>query len=138
MNKADKSVLKVSDAVSWVGILDYEIVTFDIVMETEFGTTYNSYFINSEKPAVIEGVKSKFSDTWIEKLTAVTNPSGIEFIILNHTEPDHSGSVGKLLDIAPEATVVGPGNAIRYLGDMIGKPFKSMTVKDGATPDLGN
>ncbi len=138
MNKADNRVLNVSEDVKWIGILDREIVTFDIVMETEFGTTYNSYFINAEKPAIIETVKEKFFDTYLKKLESLCNPADLEYIILNHTEPDHSGSLKHLLELAPDAIVVGSGNAIRYLNDMIGKPFKSLAVKDGDTLDLGN
>ena len=66
------------------------------------------------------------------------DPSEISYIILDHTEPDHSGSLKLLLEIASSATVVGSGNAIRYLEDMVNVPFKSMVVKDGDTLSLGN
>lgn len=137
-HKKDDRVIDISEDVKWIGVLDYDIVTFDIVMETEYGTTYNSYFINAEKKAVVETVKEKFWPVYLEKLKAVTEPSEIEYIIVNHTEPDHSGSVKHLLKLAPDAVVVGSGNAIRYLTDMIPGPFKSLVVKDGDTLDLGN
>ncbi len=138
MNRVDNRIHSITDDVKWIGILDYEIVTFDIVMETEYGTTYNSYFINAEKKAVIETAKEKFRDTYLQKLSSLTDPSEIEYIILNHTEPDHSGSLKHLLKLAPDAVVVGSGNAIRYLNDMVGASFKSLVVKDGDTLDLGN
>ncbi len=138
MQTKDNKVLDVTSDVKWIGILDYDIVTFDIVMETEFGTTYNSYFINAEKKAVVETTKARFRDTWLEKVKTVTEPSEIEYIILNHTEPDHSGNLENLLRLAPEATVVGSGNALRYLADIVPIPFKSMKVKDGDILDLGN
>ena len=72
------------------------------------------------------------------KLRSVTNPEEIQYIILDHTEPDHSGSLRLLLELAPEATVVGSGNAIRYLEDIVNIPFKSLIVKDGDKLDLGN
>jgi flavorubredoxin len=137
-DKKDDRVIDISENVRWIGILDYDIVTFDIVMETEYGTTYNSYFINAEKKAVVETVKEKFWPVYLEKLKSVTDPSEIQYIIMNHTEPDHSGSVKHLLKLAPDAVVVGSGNAIRYLSDMIPGPFKSLVVKDGDTLDLGN
>ncbi len=136
--KEDNKVVRISDDVSWIGILDYDIVTFDIVMETEYGTSYNSYFINADKKAIIETAKEKFARTYINKIKQLADPSEIEYIIFNHTEPDHSGSLKHVLQLAPEATVVGSGNAIRYLNDMIDIPFKSMVVKDGDTLDLGN
>lgn len=138
MKRADDRVFNITDDVKWIGILDYNISTFDIVMTTEYGTTYNSYFINAKKKTLVEIAKEKFSDTYLKKLRSVTDPSEITYIILDHTEPDHSGSLKQLLEIAPEATIVGSGNAIRYLEDIINTPFKSMVVKDGDTLDLGN
>ncbi len=134
----DNKVLEVTPDVQWIGVLDHDIVTFDIVMETKYGTTYNSYFINARKKTIIETTKVKFWDVWLEKIRAVTDPSEIEYIILNHTEPDHSGNLENLLKLAPKATVVGSGNAIRYLEDIVSVPFKSVKVKDGDTLDLGN
>jgi flavorubredoxin len=134
----NEKVLNVTDNVKWIGILDFDIVTFDIVMETKYGTTYNSYFIDAEKKAIVETVKEKFASEYIEKIKSVVNASEIEYIILDHTEPDHSGSLGKLLEIAPNATVVGSGNAIRYLQDMFPVNFKHLIVKDGDELNLGN
>ena len=134
----DDKILQVTDDVSWIGVLDFDIVTFDIVMETKYGTTYNSYFINAEKKTIIETVKDKFKDVYLQKIEKITNPQEIEYIILDHTEPDHSGSLKYLLDIAPNATVVGSGQALNYLQDITGIQFKSLKVKDGDTLDLGN
>ncbi|HRZ49360.1 MAG TPA: FprA family A-type flavoprotein, partial [Bacteroidales bacterium] len=66
------------------------------------------------------------------------DPAEIEYIILNHTEPDHSGNLKNLLSIAPNAIVVGSGNAIRYLSDLFEGEFRHLIVKDGDTLDLGN
>ena len=134
----DNQVLDVTADVKWIGILDHDIVTFDVVMETKYGTTYNSYFINAGKKAIIETTKLRFWNTYEQKIRQVCNPAEIEYIILDHTEPDHSGNLANLLRIAPDATVVGSGNALRYLKDMFGTEFKSMQVKDGDTLSLGN
>jgi flavorubredoxin len=138
MSRIDDKIIDVTRDVKWIGVLDYDIRTFDIVMHTDHGTTYNSYFINAEKKAIVEVAKEKFSETYLRKLKSVTNPEEIQYIILDHTEPDHSGSLRLLLDLAPSATVVGSGNAIRYLEDIVNTPFKSLVVKDGDTLDLGN
>jgi flavorubredoxin len=137
-DKVDNKILEITPDVHWVGVLDYDIVTFDVVMETKFGTTYNSYFINADKKAIVETTKEKFWDTYIEKIRKLTDPAEIEFIILNHTEPDHSGNLMRLLEVAPNATVVGSGNAIRYLNDIFEPGFKHLVVKDGESLDLGN
>ena len=138
LKKPDTEVINIKDDVKWVGVLDYDIVTFDVVMETEFGTTYNSYFIDAEKKALIETSKEKFWDVYLEKLKKVTDPSQIDYIILNHTEPDHSGNLANVLSLAPNATVVGSRLAINYLKDFLGKDFKHLIAKDGETLDLGN
>ncbi|HPK84865.1 MAG TPA: FprA family A-type flavoprotein [Bacteroidales bacterium] len=136
--KADNRVIDLTPDVKWIGVLDYDIRTFDIVMHTDHGTTYNSYFINAEKKAIIETAKEKFSDVFLSKLRQVTDPAELAYIVLDHTEPDHSGAMRQLLDLAPGAVVVGSGNTIRYLGDIVNRPFKSLIVKDGDTLDLGN
>ena len=134
----DNTILPISGDVTWIGVLDPGLITFDIVMETKFGTTYNSYFINAEKKTIIETTKEKFWPTYLEKIKQVTDPSDIEYIIVDHTEPDHSGNVKNLLALAPNATVVGSGNAIKFLRDQTGHDFKSLVVKTGDTLSLGN
>jgi flavorubredoxin len=138
VNMIDNKVLQVSPAVHWIGVLDPGLVTFDVVMETRYGTTYNSFFINAEKKAVVETVKARFWDIYLAKIKQLTDPDQIDFIIMNHTEPDHSGALGQLLKMAPNAKVVGSGNAIRYLTDQLGFDFPHIIVKDGHTLDLGN
>ncbi|MGE4568144.1 MAG: FprA family A-type flavoprotein [Bacteroidales bacterium] len=124
--------------VSWIGIQDYDLRHFDIVMETRFGTTYNSYFINAEKPAVIETAKAGFWSDYLAKLESVCNPADIAYIVMDHTEPDHSGCLKNLLALAPNAVVVGSGQALSYLQEIMGIPFNSLKVKDGDTLSLGN
>ena len=134
----ENQVIKINDSVQWIGILDYELESFDIVMKTEYGTTYNSYFIDAEKKAIIETSKEKFKDIYLDKVKQVCDPAELEYIILNHTEPDHSGNLLSLLELAPNATVVGSGQALNYLSEIVGQPFKSQKVKDGDVIDLGN
>jgi flavorubredoxin len=138
MKRVDDKVIGITKDVKWIGVLDYDILTFDIVMTTEHGTTYNSFFIDADKKTLIEVAKEKFSDVYLKKLRSVTSIEDIQYIILDHTEPDHSGSLRLLLELAPSATVVGSGNAIRYLEDIVNEPFKSLVVRDGDILDLGN
>ena len=67
MSKIDDKIIDVTNDVRWIGILDYDIRTFDIVMHTGYGTTYNSYFINADKKAIIEVAKEKFSENYFRK-----------------------------------------------------------------------
>ncbi|MFO7789571.1 MAG: FprA family A-type flavoprotein [Bacteroidales bacterium] len=134
----DKKIIKLTEDVSWVGVLDRDIVTFDVVMETEYGTTYNAYFINADKKTLVETAKERFWPVYKDKIKQLVDPAEIEYIVLNHTEPDHSGSLKHLLELAPNATVVGTGQAIKYLNEIVGAPFRYKTVKNGDTLDLGN
>ena len=131
--------ISINPDLTWVGALDPNLRIFDIIMETKFGTTYNSYVLKgTEGVAIFETVKEKFFDEHLEKIKSVVKPEDITYIVVNHTEPDHAGSVGKLLDFAPNATVVGSSLAIRYMSQIMNKPFKSKVVKDGETISLGN
>ena len=134
----DNKVLEITPDVKWIGVLDPDLITFDVVMQTRYGTTYNSYFVNATKKTIIEAVKDKYWETYLAKILLVTDPIEIEYIVLDHTEPDHSGCLGRLLAISPNATVIGSGNAIRYLSDMLGTEFRHRVVKDGDVLDLGN
>ncbi len=130
-------ILDLTDDVKWIGALDPDLVTFDVVMETKYGTTYNSYFVDDAQKTIIETTKEKFWDIYEAKIRRLTDPAEIKYIILNHTEPDHSGNLKNLLRIAPEATVIGSGNAIRYLNDLLGEPFRHRIVKNGDTLNTG-
>jgi flavorubredoxin len=135
---ADNQVIKITESVSWVGVLDKDIATFDIVMETKEGTTYNAYFIDAEKKVVVDTVKEGFHDDFLNKLSKITNPADIDYIVVTHTEPDHSGSLKYLLEVAPKAVVYGSRQAINYLQDMVDRTFPYVFVKDGDVLDLGN
>ena len=132
-------ILSITPDFYWLGALDPSLRTFDIVMETEFGTTYNAYLLKgTEGVALFETVKDKFFDTYFDKLKTLVSLEDIKYIIVDHTEPDHAGSVAKLLPYTPHATVVGSAAAIKYMGEIINAPFKSLVVKDKDTLSLGN
>ena len=133
------NTFKITEDLFWVGALDPNLKIFYIIMETKFGTSYNSYLLRgSEGIALFETVKEKFFDEHLEKIRSVINLEDINYVVVNHTEPDHAGSVEKILEYAPNATVVGSNLAIKYLTEIINKPFKNKVVKDGETLSLGN
>ncbi len=134
MNK----ILKINEKVSWIGVQDNDILTFDIVMETQNGTTYNSYFIDADKKTIIDTVKESFWEAYLDKIKIVVDPSEIEVIVVNHTEPDHSGCIKNLLKLAPKAKIYGSRQAINYLSEIVNQPFDSVAVKDGNSLSLGN
>ena len=122
----------------WVGALDPDLRVFDIIMHSDYGTTYNSYLLRgSQKTALFETVKEKFFDQHLEEIRQVMDPADIDYIVVNHTEPDHSGSVAKMLEIAPNATVLGSQTAIAFLKEIVNKPFRHQAVTEKDIIDLG-
>ena len=131
--------LKIKNGITWIGALHPELKTFDIIMETEFGTTYNSYIVKgNEKVALFETVKVKFFEEYIKKIECIVDISEIDYIVVSHTEPDHAGSVEKMLELNPEIKIVGSRAAIRLLKEIVNREFESIIVKDGDTVSLGD
>ena len=130
---------RLNDSLTWTGVLDPDLRTFDIVMMTEFGTTYNSYVLKgSEKSVIFETAKLKFWDQFKENVENVMSFKELDYIIVNHTEPDHAGSLEKILEINPTVQVVGTATAISFLKEIVNHEFYSIIVKDGMTLSLGN
>ena len=123
----------------WTGVLDPDLKVFDIVMETEFGTSYNSYLLKtSEKTVLFETAKAKFLDGYLEALNKLVDINEIDYIVVNHTEPDHAGSIEKLIEINPNIKIVGTGVAIGFLKNIVNHDFYSIAVKENDTLDLGD
>ena len=78
--------------------LDWDRSRFDIEFGLRNGTTYNSFIIKGEKLAIIDTSHSKFEKLWFEELLKEVNPQEVDYLITSHTEPDHSGLIGNLLE----------------------------------------
>ena len=129
---------KLKDNIYYIGALNPNMRVFDIIMKTEYGTSYNSYLIKGEKTAIIETVHDRFSKSFFADIEEITSSEKIDYIIFNHTEPDHSGSLAKLIEKNPQIKVFGTSAAIRNLTKITNVPFDSVAVKTGDTLDLGN
>ncbi|MBK5247645.1 MAG: MBL fold metallo-hydrolase, partial [Peptostreptococcaceae bacterium] len=123
----------------WVGNLDPELKVFDIIMKTEFGTSYNSYLLKgSEKTVLFETSKFKCFKEYITKVEQLTPIEEVDYIIVSHTEPDHTGSIEKILELNPKIKIVGSTTAINFLKEICNKDFVGIPVKDGDTLLLGD
>lgn len=118
--------------------LDWERDRFDIEFGLQNGTTYNSYLIRGEKIALVDTSHEKFRQLYFDSLNGLINPQEIDYLIISHTEPDHSGLVRDLLQLAPNITVVGSKVAIQFLENLVHHPFQRQLVKNGDQLDLGN
>lgn len=130
--------VKIKENVHWVGALDPNLVVFDIVIPTEHGTTYNSYLVQgSEKTALIDTVKASYTEEYFKTIASVVDPKSIDYIVINHTEPDHSGALPELVDFVPNITTVFSNTAKTFVGNILHREFKSIVVGDGDSIDLG-
>ena len=131
--------LELKQDLIWCGVQDPQLRTFDIIMETQFGTTYNAYVVRgSECSCVIETAKARFTDDYLAALESVTPLESLRYLIVNHTEPDHAGSAAALLRLCPNLTVVGTATAITFLKNIVNADFPSLAVKPGMTLSLGD
>jgi flavorubredoxin len=123
--------------VYWIGALHPDLRVFDIIMNTKNGTTYNSYLIRDEKIAIIDTVKDKFADAYIEHIKSLIDPARIDYIIMQHNEPDHSGSLVKLLKVAPHAQVVCAKPAVKYVENIVNAEINIKPVSNKEVLQLG-
>lgn len=131
--------LKLRDNFYWTGIVDDKLRVFDIIMYTEFGTTYNSYVLKAgDKTILFETAKVKFFDDYLEKLREITDVSKIDYLVVNHTEPDHAGSVEKLLDLCPHLKIISTGAASGFLKEIVNRDFTSIVVRDNQRMEIGD
>ena len=133
-----QGTVEIKPGLYWIGSEDPDLRVFDDLFPTEHGTTYNAYLLKgTEKTAIIDTVEHKFVDDYMDKVRSLVDPATIDYIIVNHTEQDHTGSLAFLLENCPKAVVVSSTAAKNFLTNQMHKPFNSQTVKDGDTLDLG-
>jgi len=123
----------------WIGNLDPDLRVFDIIMTTEFGTTYNSYALKgSEKNVIFEASKAKCFKEYLEKLTEILPIEEVDYLVVSHTEPDHTGAIEGLLDLNPKIKIVGTNTAVNFLKEIVNRDFTAISVKEGDTISLGD
>ena len=131
--------LKLRENFYWAGILDDTLRVFDIIMYTEFGTTYNSYIYKAgDKVILFETVKAKFFDDYLKELKEITDVTKIDYLVVNHTEPDHAGSVEKLLELNPQLKIIATPTAVSFLQNIVNRDFCSIAVRDEQEMQIGN
>lgn len=131
------STIKLAENVYSVGVINPTLRTFDIFMRAEYGTTYNAYLVTGEKNVLIDTVHEKFHDEYVKNVESIVPFDQIDYVVMNHTEPDHSGSLQRILQENPEITVIASTAATRFLKNLTNLDFNSRVVKEGDTLDLG-
>jgi len=128
--------VKISDHVYWVGAIDWGIRDFH-GYTTKHGSTYNAYLILADKITLMDTVREPFKDELLSRIASVVDPQDIDYIVSNHAEMDHSGSLSRVIEeIKPKkvfASVMGTEALKEHFGLDVILPLKS-----GDTLSLGN
>lgn len=128
--------IKIKDQISWVGAIDWNLRNFHGYI-TPKGSTYNAYLITDEKTALIDTAKAHFSSEVLERISSVIDPAKIDYIIANHVEMDHSGSLSALKKVCPKAELVADKRAADDINRHFKENWQFKIVKTGDTLSLG-
>lgn len=130
--------LEIARGIYWVGANDTEISLFESLWPVPEGVSYNSYLVVGEEGvALIDPVRSRFASEMLEKVGSVVDPRDLDYVVLNHAEPDHSSGLPPLLSSSPKAVVVGTTFASRLLDALYRLEREFRVVKSGDRLDLG-
>ena len=130
--------LNIAPETTAIRSLDWDRDRFDIEFGLQNGTTYNSFLIRGEKIALVDTSHSKFCQLYLNTLKKLIKLTDIDYLIISHTEPDHSGLVKDILQMVPNITVVGSKIAIQFLEKLLHNPFERIIIKNGDYLFLGN
>ncbi len=129
----------VKNNVSWVGKVDWELLKFHgDDYSTHKGSTYNSYLIEEEKTVLIDTVWMPFADEFVANLQKEIDLNKIDYIVVNHGEVDHSGSLPALMKLIPDKPIYCTANAVKSLKGQYHQDWDFHVVKTGDKIDVGN
>ncbi|MBI9019444.1 MAG: FprA family A-type flavoprotein [Phycisphaerae bacterium] len=127
---------EIKPGIYWVGYIDWDVRDFH-GYQTSRGSTYNAYLIVDEKIALIDAVKGGYAYDLIDKISEHIDPAKIDYVVSNHTEPDHSGELQRILDIAKNAKVVATQKGKDGLEKYYEGNWDYEVVKTGDSISLG-
>ena len=131
--------IDISNGVKWVGKIDGDIRKFHgDELSTDHGTSFNSYLIKDEKNALIDTVWTPFTEEFIENLKKEINPKKIDYVVVLHAEPDHSGALPALMEIIPNAKIICSANGMKSIRGYYHKDWNFQPVKTGDKISLGS
>lgn len=105
----------ISEAVKYIGVDDKTIDLFESQYVVPHGVSYNSYLILDEKVALMDTVDTRGVEQWEKNLLAALDGRKVDYLIVSHLEPDHAGSIGRLVELFPEVTLVGNAKTFQML-----------------------
>jgi flavorubredoxin len=131
-------VAKITDSISWIGVNDRQKHRFENLWPLERGMAYNSYVIVDEKIAVLDTVERSFLEDYLEKLDEVLAGRPVDYLIVNHMEPDHTGVLREMTERYPDMQLVGNKKTFQFLDNFYCVEGNRLEVKEGDELDLGS
>lgn len=130
----------ISDAIKYIGVDDRDIDLFESQYVVPDGVTYNSYLILDEKTALMDTVDARGMEEWERNLQAALDGRKLDFFVISHLEPDHAGSIGRLLELYPDVVIVGNAKTFNMLPQFfdVSLDDRSIEVREGDTLSLGS
>lgn len=119
---------KVTDSIYWIGANDFVTPRFDNLVSLPQGISYNTYFIDDEKTCVLDGIDNTCRDIFMDNLSYLLKGRALDYIIINHMEPDHSGSLLALAEAHPKAKIIASPQAIKMFEQFFHVSFKDRTI----------
>ena len=129
----------IADQIKYVGVNDHEIDLFEGQYPVPNGMAYNSYVIEDDKIAVMDSVDARFAGEWLDNIAQVLAGRKPDYLVIQHMEPDHSGSILHFVQAYPDVTVVASAKALTMMKNYFGQDFapRSLAVGENDTLDLG-
>ena len=129
---------KISERIYSVGVNDSDKVLFEGLWPLPYGVSYNSYLVVDEKVALIDTVEAGFEEEFLENISLAIGDRTIDYLVVNHMEPDHSSLVGYMLDKYPGLQIVANAKTVPMLQGYYGTPKeKILVMADGESLSLG-
>lgn len=130
--------IPITDQVFWIGVNDRDTGLFEELWPMPQGISYNSYLIRDERTVLVDAVKASFSSGYIERIKKLLgDKSKLDYLVINHIEPDHSGAIKLLLDIFPGLQIVGNKHTAGLLADFYGVTENLKIIEDGDELNIG-
>jgi flavorubredoxin len=130
------NIVELKPDIYWVGAIDWDLRNFHGYL-TQRGSTYNSYLIVDEKIVLVDTVKSHMYDEMLARISRIVDPGDIDYIISNHVELDHSGSIPKLKELCPEAKVITSTRGEKGLNRHFKTDLGLQVMESGSSLDIG-
>ncbi|MDR0364620.1 MAG: FprA family A-type flavoprotein [Bacteroidales bacterium] len=129
--------IKLSEKIYWIGVNDRHTHLFENFWPLPYGVSYNSYLIDDEKVALIDTVEVSFMSEYLQKIKSILGDRTIDYLVVNHMEPDHSGSIQALLQAYPDLKIIGNCKTAPMLEGFYKVVKNVVTISEGDSVSLG-